>query len=48
MSDDKQRLKNAPRGADLRQKPWEAIGMSRASWYAHGKPTEKTKVRQGC
>jgi hypothetical protein len=22
-------------------KPWEAIGMSRASWYRHGKPTEK-------
>jgi hypothetical protein len=21
-------------------KPWEAIGMSRASWYRHGKPTE--------
>ena len=20
--------------------PWEAIGMSRASWYRHGKPTE--------
>jgi hypothetical protein len=23
--------------------PWEAIGMSRASWYRHGKPTEKPK-----
>jgi hypothetical protein len=22
-------------------KPWEAIGISRASWYRHGKPTEK-------
>jgi hypothetical protein len=24
-------------------KPWEAIGMSRASWYRHGKPSEKPK-----
>src|SRR5262245_3619415 len=24
------------------QKPWDAIGMSRASWYRHGKPTEKS------
>jgi hypothetical protein len=24
-------------------KPWEAIGMSRASWYRHGKPTEKPR-----
>src|SRR5262245_3686634 len=23
------------------QKPWEAIGMSRATWYRLGKPTEK-------
>jgi hypothetical protein len=22
-------------------KPWQAIGMSRASWYRHDKPTEK-------
>ena len=22
-----------------RQKPWEALGMSRASWYRAGKPT---------
>ena len=21
-------------------KPWEAIGISRATWYRHGKPTE--------
>jgi len=27
-------------------KPWEAIGMSRASWYRHGKPT-KTPIRRG-
>ena len=39
MSDD--RLKSAPDGADLRQKPWEAVGMSRATWYRRGKPTEK-------
>jgi len=24
-----------------RTEPWKAIGMSRASWYRHGKPTEK-------
>jgi hypothetical protein len=24
-------------------KPWEAIGISRATWYRHGKPTEKPK-----
>ena len=41
MSDAKQCLNSAPRGTDLRQKPWEAIDMSRASWYRHGKPTEK-------
>lgn len=22
-----------------RAKPWEAVGMSRASWYRHGKPS---------
>jgi hypothetical protein len=22
-------------------KPWQAIGMSRASWYRHGKPAKK-------
>lgn len=22
-----------------REKPWEAVNMSRASWYRHGKPT---------
>ena len=27
-------------------KPWEAIGMSRASWYRHGKPTE-SPMRRG-
>ena len=24
-------------------KPWEAIGISRATWYRHGKPTEKPR-----
>jgi hypothetical protein len=31
--------KNPPSGASVR--PWEAVGMSRASWYRHGKPTAK-------
>lgn len=31
--------KKPTNGASVRQ--WEAIGMSRASWYRHGKPTEK-------
>jgi hypothetical protein len=25
----------------MRHKPWEAIGMSRATWYRHGKPEKK-------
>jgi hypothetical protein len=30
-------------GAKVRQeaKPWEALGISRATWYRYGKPTEK-------
>jgi hypothetical protein len=24
-------------------KPWDAIGMSRAGWYRHGKPDAKTR-----
>src|SRR6516164_1358607 len=32
------RLTNPPGGGKLRQ--WEVLGMSRASWYRHGKPTE--------
>ena len=28
-------------------KPWDAIGVSRATWYRHGKPTQKpTRVTQ--
>ncbi len=23
---------------ELKQKPWEAVGMSRRTWYRHGKP----------
>jgi hypothetical protein len=32
-------------GAIMRQqdKPWEALGMSRATWYRHGKPTKPRK-----
>ena len=26
-----------------RPRPWEAIGISRATWYRHGKPTEKPR-----
>src|ERR1700732_3033760 len=34
----------APDGGKVR--PWEAIGMSRATWYRHGKPTTKpTKLK---
>jgi predicted transcriptional regulator len=25
-----------------RAKPWEAMGLSRRTWYRHGKPTPKT------
>jgi hypothetical protein len=32
-------------GGIMRQtpEPWKAIGMSRATWYRHGKPNEKPK-----
>ena len=29
-----------------RSKPWEAVGMSRATWYRHGKPEPKTEILQ--
>jgi hypothetical protein len=30
-----------------KEKPWEAIGMSRTTWYRRGKPTANNKrVRQ--
>jgi hypothetical protein len=33
--------KEPPRGGDNEtMKPWEAIGMSRATWYRQGKPTQ--------
>jgi hypothetical protein len=32
-------------GSMMRQsaRPWEKIGISRATWYRHGKPTEKPR-----
>jgi hypothetical protein len=33
-----------PIGGKVRQKPWEAIGMSRASWYRHGKPSSNPRL----
>ena len=37
-------LKALPNGSIMRQaKPWTEIGMSRASWYRHGKPATKPK-----
>jgi hypothetical protein len=30
---------SAPHGGKL--KPWEAVGMSRTSWYRHGRPDTK-------
>jgi len=33
-------LKTPPDGGKVRR-PWDALGMSRATWYRHGKPTEK-------
>ena len=27
-------------------KPWEALGMSRATWYRHGKPDPKTENKE--
>ena len=34
---DSERLTNPPNGGKLRR-PWEAVGMSRATWYRKGKP----------
>jgi hypothetical protein len=36
-------LNNPPIGDKVRHKPWEAIGMSRAGWYRHGKPDANPK-----
>jgi hypothetical protein len=30
-------LKKSPNGDEVRR-PWEELGMSRATWYRHGKP----------
>ena len=37
------RLKEPPSGGTLRQ--WEVVGMSWATWYRHGKPTEKPQPK---
>ena len=29
-----------------RSKPWEALGMSRATWYRHGKPNQSLLNQQ--
>jgi hypothetical protein len=28
-------------------RPWEKIGISHATWYRHGKPTEKLETAVG-
>ena len=38
-------LKIPPDGGKVRQ-PWLALGMSRATWYRHGKPSEKPPKRE--
>jgi hypothetical protein len=38
------RLNDPPTGGIVRQQkdsPWEALGISRGTWYRHGKPTER-------
>jgi len=40
-------LTELPHGTIMRQDaPWTAIGMSRASWYRHGKPAAKPTRRK--
>jgi hypothetical protein len=51
MTDDNDSLTNPPSGGEMRlpdaqSKPWEALGISRATWYRRGKPTEKP-IRRG-
>jgi hypothetical protein len=46
MTDDNDGLKDPPNGGKMRlpddqAQPWEALGISRATWYRQGKPTEK-------
>jgi hypothetical protein len=46
MTDDNDSLKSPPSGGkmklpDAQSKPWEALGISRATWYRRDKPTEK-------
>lgn len=46
VGDQTDRLKTLPDGSFVRQvTPWAVIGMSRASWYRHGKPEIKPKRR---
>jgi hypothetical protein len=33
-------LNDPPIGGEVRQSPWEALGISRATWYRRGKPAE--------
>lgn len=45
MDGDKMNL-TSPNGGPMR-KPWEEIGVSRATWYRRGKPTTKpSKITQ--
>jgi hypothetical protein len=38
------RLDNPPIGGDVRQSPWKALGMSRASWYRHGNRAQRQRL----
>ena len=43
-------LTNPPDGGKLRQpdaKPWEALGISRTTWYRQGKPTQECNTHKG-
>jgi hypothetical protein len=46
MSDDRNAdsLKKPPDGGKVRR-PWDTLGMSRASWYRYGKPTKRPETR---
>jgi hypothetical protein len=37
----RKRVSQATQVGGDNETPWEALGMSRASWYRHGKPAEK-------
>ena len=42
------RLNIPPNGGTMRQTrpPWKRLGMSRTTWYRHGKPSKKPPKRQ--